>query len=101
STGWNASLESTVSLRGDPTIPPPEPTVPSFEAEEPTRDGGVRRAEPYERVTDDEAEKRRILDALEKCLWNQTAAPKMLGIARQTLVTRRELFNLPRPRKRG
>ncbi len=61
----------------------------------------VARAEPYQRVLDAQAERRRILDAPEQCVWNQTAAARMLGIARQTLVTRMELYNLPRPRKKG
>ncbi len=47
-----------------------------------------------------EAERARIVAALEKCAWNQTQAAKLLGISRQTLVTRLETYNLPRPRKR-
>jgi DNA-binding protein Fis len=38
--------------------------------------------------------------ALEQCAWNQTAAAKLLGISRQTLVNRLEEYNLPRPRKK-
>lgn len=46
-----------------------------------------------------EAEKQRILRALEACAGNQTRAAAMLGISRRTLVTRLAEFNLPRPRK--
>jgi transcriptional regulator with GAF, ATPase, and Fis domain len=48
----------------------------------------------------DEAERARVVAALEKCAGNQTQAAKILGISRQTLVNRLEEFNLPRPRKR-
>jgi transcriptional regulator with GAF, ATPase, and Fis domain len=101
--GWNQELETTVSLKGDagrPTIPPAPPTLESL-GSSPVAPPAVLRAEPYQRVTDDAAERRRILEALEKCAWNQTAAAKMLGIARQTLVTRMELYNMPRPRKKA
>jgi DNA-binding NtrC family response regulator len=47
-----------------------------------------------------ETERARIVAALEKCAWNQTQAAKLLGVSRQTLVTRLETYNLPRPRKR-
>jgi DNA-binding NtrC family response regulator len=47
----------------------------------------------------EQAEKDRILQALEQCGGNQTRAAKMLGVARRTLVNRIEAFGLPRPRK--
>jgi DNA-binding NtrC family response regulator len=47
----------------------------------------------------DEAEHRRILDALRHCNGNQTRAAKMLGISRGTLINRLERFGVPRPRK--
>jgi DNA-binding NtrC family response regulator len=46
-----------------------------------------------------EVEKRRILDALERCGGNQTRAARMLGISRNTLLTRLDAYGLPRPRK--
>jgi transcriptional regulator with GAF, ATPase, and Fis domain len=73
-------LEATVSRVGDPTLPPPA-TTPKLPGE------------------DDE--RTRIVTALERNLWNQTATAKQLGIARQTLVTRMESYNLPRPRKKS
>jgi two-component system response regulator AtoC len=47
----------------------------------------------------DEAEHRRILDALRHCNGNQTRAAKTLGISRGTLISRLERFGVPRPRK--
>lgn len=46
-----------------------------------------------------EAEKKRILVALDLCAGNQTKAAKMLGISRRTLINRIEQLDLPRPRK--
>ena len=47
----------------------------------------------------DEAERRRIVAALEACAGNQTKAARALGISRGTLVARLEAYGLPRPRK--
>lgn len=47
----------------------------------------------------DEAEHRRILEALRQCDGNQTRAAKALGISRGTLIARLERFGVPRPRK--
>jgi DNA-binding NtrC family response regulator len=46
-----------------------------------------------------EVERRRILDALDRCAGNQTRAARMLGISRNTLVARMDAYGLPRPRK--
>jgi DNA-binding NtrC family response regulator len=46
-----------------------------------------------------EAERKRILDALEQCGGNQTRAAKLLGMSRGTLVNRLNAINVPRPRK--
>ncbi|MEZ4301963.1 MAG: sigma 54-interacting transcriptional regulator [Polyangiaceae bacterium] len=43
-------------------------------------------------------ERQAILDALHQCKGNQTKAASLLGISRGTLVTRLELYGLPRPR---
>jgi two-component system response regulator AtoC len=52
-------------------------------------------------VQSDDAERGRILAALERCAGNQTRAAELLGISRRTLVSRLSEYNLPRPRKRG
>ncbi|HKD40880.1 MAG TPA: sigma 54-interacting transcriptional regulator [Myxococcaceae bacterium] len=44
-------------------------------------------------------ERRRILAALDQCGWNQSRAAIALGISRQTLSTRLDAYNIPRPRK--
>ncbi len=46
------------------------------------------------------AEKRAILDALDKTGGNQTRAAELLGISRRTLVSRLQEYGLTRPRKR-
>jgi DNA-binding NtrC family response regulator len=46
-----------------------------------------------------EAQRRRILDALELCAGNQSRAAKVLGISRRTLVTRLDELGIARPRK--
>ncbi len=48
-----------------------------------------------------DAERLRIIDALEQCAGNQTHAARLLGMSRRTLITRIELYDLPRPRKRA
>ncbi len=52
------------------------------------------------RLEMDALERNRIVEALEQCGGNQTAAADMLGISRRTLVTRLDTYDLPRPRKR-
>jgi two-component system response regulator AtoC len=45
-------------------------------------------------------ERRRIVDALDRCGGNQTQAAEILGMSRRTLVSRLGEYDLPRPRKR-
>ncbi|MBX7081812.1 MAG: sigma 54-interacting transcriptional regulator [Nannocystaceae bacterium] len=47
-----------------------------------------------------QAERQRIIDALERCHGNQTEAAKLLGVARRTLIKRLDAYGLPRPRKK-
>lgn len=44
-------------------------------------------------------ERQRIVEAMEACAGNQTAAAKRLGISRKVLLGRLNLYQLPRPRK--
>ena len=46
-----------------------------------------------------DAEKQRIMSALEQCGGNQTLAAKMLGMARNTLASRLDGYRMTRPRK--
>jgi len=46
-------------------------------------------------------ERRRMLDALEKCAGNQTQAAALLGMPRRTFVARLTAYGIPRPRKKG
>jgi len=46
-------------------------------------------------------ERRRIVEALDRCAGNQTHAAALLGISRRTLVARLSDYQIPRPRKRG
>jgi DNA-binding NtrC family response regulator len=45
------------------------------------------------------AEKARILQALAECAGNQTAAARLLGVSRRTLINKLELYGITRPRK--
>jgi two-component system, NtrC family, response regulator AtoC len=47
----------------------------------------------------EDAELSRILQALERCAGNQTQAARLLGISRGTLVSRLDIYRVPRPRK--
>jgi hypothetical protein len=51
------------------------------------------------RARAEDAERRRVVSALDECAGNQTRAAKQLGITRRALVRRLEKFNLPRPRR--
>jgi two-component system, NtrC family, response regulator AtoC len=45
-------------------------------------------------------ERRRIVEALESCAWNQSRAAEILGIPRRTFVKRLDAYGITRPRKR-
>jgi DNA-binding NtrC family response regulator len=50
-------------------------------------------------LDDGDPEKQRILDALNRCAGNQTAAAKLLGMGRRTLINRLDQYGIARPRK--
>ena len=76
---------------GDRPTSAPGPSAPAHEA------AALELGELRARM--DEAERRRIVAALEACGGNQTKAARMLGMSRGTLVARLETYKLPRPRK--
>jgi DNA-binding NtrC family response regulator len=69
---------------------PPPPPPP--DAEEPISEHVRREIELIE--------KKRILEALNRCSWNQTLAAEILGITRRTLGNKLNRYQIPRPRKR-
>jgi two-component system response regulator AtoC len=71
------------------------PTLPPQRAPGPPGDDTT--AELRRRI--EEAERERILQALDACAGNQTRAAKLLGISRRTLVSRLDQYNIARPRK--
>jgi two-component system, NtrC family, response regulator AtoC len=83
--------------------PPPEVEVrpsdaPTILGASPPRAGAARMEDLRSQM--EEIERRRILDALERCGGNQTQAAELLGIARRTLINRLDEYNVPRPRKK-
>jgi hypothetical protein len=73
--------------------PPPVPEEPAIAVPAPSPAGDLRSEL-------DEIERRRILDALEKCAGNQTQAAALLGMPRRTFVARLTAYGIPRPRKK-
>lgn len=55
---------------------------------------------PPEHGKEGDLERRRIIEALERCAGNQTQAAQLLGISRRTLVSRLDDYGIARPRKR-
>jgi two-component system, NtrC family, response regulator AtoC len=91
-------LPAKMTTSGAPPPPAGGAAAPSSEPPEPA---APRRAEasapPVHQA--EQSEKQRIIEALEKCVGNQTYAAKLLGISRRTLVSRLQEYGLPRPRK--
>jgi transcriptional regulator with PAS, ATPase and Fis domain len=82
-------------LQRESRIAPPEAELPTCPQAAPLPEslGDLRRKL-------EEAERDRVVRALDECAGNQTQAARLLGMSRRTLVTRLESFGLPRPRKR-
>jgi len=75
----------------------PEKIVAPRRSFDPSRDEDPRARAERELL---EIERKRVLDALERCNGNQTRAAEMLGMSRRTLVYRLTELSIPRPRKR-
>ena len=67
---------------------------PSFQDPERTTDAAASTP------AGDKSERDRMLEALEKTLWNQSRAAELMGMPRRTFVKRLAQYDLPRPRKR-
>jgi two-component system, NtrC family, response regulator AtoC len=79
----------------------PNPAPPITEESLPEDDTAPPTKRSLDELTDDERNERsRILDALERSAWNQSAAARFLGMPRRTFVKRLTKYDLPRPRKR-
>ena len=85
-------------MSGSPTMPPrPPPPPPMPRAIDPSEQSGATPEDLRRQLV--EAERDRIIQALETCAGNQTRAAKMLGISRRTLVSRLDAYSIARPRK--
>lgn len=73
------------------TVPPTRPSSPDLVVPSPITPLRTRAGE---------TERQRILEALDRCGGNQTQAAEMLGISRRTLLSRLDLYGIPRPRKK-
>ena len=61
--------------------------------------GGVARERPSGGASDHDAERAKIIAALEANGGNQTLAARALGISRRTMLNRLDAYAIPRPRK--
>jgi two-component system response regulator AtoC len=112
----SASFGPTSPVRpqtGHPTIPAPIAARRAPPLAAPTGDprfvgdktlpivlGDLFAGKPQAQSWEPDQERERILEALNACAGNQTAAARMLGIARRTLINKLELFGISGPRKK-
>lgn len=102
-TPLHLGLEPMASPSSGPVAPPPSGPVssrPQALHEEPTEDRVTLPPLTLPlRSRMGEEERKRIIEALDRCAGNQTQAAEMLGISRRTLVSRLNLYSIPGPRK--
>ncbi|MBL8742907.1 MAG: sigma-54-dependent Fis family transcriptional regulator [Myxococcales bacterium] len=95
-----------------PSSRPPQASSPDLEVAPPSSRDSYSSLSPASGMFDSgdnrslrgevvDLERKRIIEALERCGGNQTAAAEMLGMSRRTLVSRLSTYDLPRPRKRS
>ena len=87
-------LERAVLLAGGGEVTPAHIVL-----DPPVLTGSTPAAPPPASRGDDDGERQRIIDALQKCAGNQTRAAKLLGISRATLATKLSIHRIPRPLK--
>ncbi|HRI64400.1 MAG TPA: sigma 54-interacting transcriptional regulator [Polyangium sp.] len=95
-----APAVSTMSVRKASLERPPE--LPELEETASALPRDNAQTQPLKNLRQElgSLEKQRMIDALEKCAGNQTAAAAMLGIPRRTFVAKLAAYNIPRPRKK-
>ena len=91
---WPMPIRPPAPRSSAPTMAPPDGADSSASWSSVTDPVTVRVASP-----DEPPEKIRILEALAECAGNQTAAARMLGVSRRTLINKLELYGITRPRK--
>jgi len=82
-----------------PRLPPPAPATTASSGEPPPPTWREEDGSMDVRREIAQLERRRILDALDRCAGNQTQAATLLGISRRTLVNRLDAYAIARPRK--
>ena len=89
------AMERAAVLGGKSVIEPEHlPPEITGSADAPPQPGSALRDEMVD------LERRRIVEALERCDGNQTKAAELLGMPRRTFVKRLDEYGIPRPRKR-
>jgi DNA-binding NtrC family response regulator len=92
------------------SLPPPAPAPSRPAASQPSGFGNEGTTDAWPAIRDPSAptnlkgelealERQRILDALERCVWNQTKAAQLLGMSRGVLMARLDQYGIARPRK--
>jgi transcriptional regulator with GAF, ATPase, and Fis domain len=84
----------------DAMAAPAAPALPANDLSASGERSGERPALDTSLSPAEQAEKAKIVEALEACAGNQTRAAKLLGVSRATLVTKIAIYRIPRPRKK-
>ena len=91
-----ATLLCNGNVIGPEDLPGEKFTTPVLERDRPS---AAQIVAPGSGTPEFEAERQRIMGALESNGGNQTLAAKQLGISRRTMLNRLDAYAIPRPRK--